>query len=171
MNFEIRKADEKDAKLLAVLGAVTFYEAYFETDEPHDIADYITETYNLPQIESEIKDKNSHFFIAEVGGSAIGFAKLRENSKPDCLKDENTVELHRIYIVERFWRKGIGRKLVEKCLQIAKQKGYESLWLGTWEENIKAQKFYKKLNFVEAGKYRFYYGEHLTTNLVFKLEI
>ena len=168
MNLTIRKTDKTDAKLLAVLGAVTFYEAYFETDEPHDIANYITETYDLAQIESEIEDTNSHFFIAEVNGSAVGFAKLRENSKPECLKDEHTIELHRIYIVERFWRKGIGRKLVDKCLQTAKQKGYKSLWLGTWDANTKAQEFYKKLNFTEAGEYQYYYGEHFTTNLVFK---
>lgn len=171
MNLKIRKADERDAKLLAALGAVTFYEAYFETDDPHDIADYIAKTYSLDRIKSEIKDKNSTFYIAEVEGKAVGFAKLRENSKPDCLKDENTIELHRIYLVERFWRKGIGRKLINKCIIVAKQKGYESLWLGTWEANLKAQKFYKNLNFTEAGEHQYYYGDYLATNLVFKIDL
>lgn len=170
MNLKIRKADPKDTKLLAVLGAVTFYEAYFETDDSCDIADYITETYSVEQIQSEIEDKNSHFFIAEIDEKAVGFAKLRENSKPDCLKDENTIELHRIYLVERVWRKGIGRELINECVRLAKQKGYESLWLGTWEANVKAQKFYKKLNFVKAGEYQYFYGEYLTTNLVLKID-
>lgn len=168
MNLTIRKATLGDTSLLAILGAVTFYEAYFETDEQKDIADYIAETYSITQTKSELEDKNSTFFIAELDGKAVGFAKIREDSIPECLEGENTIELHRIYLIERVWRKGIGRALIEKCLSEAKQKGFDLMWLGTWEANVKAQKFYEKLGFMRVGEYQYYYADKLTTNLVLK---
>ncbi len=168
MNLAIRKANLDDVNLISVLAGVTFYEAYFETDEQKDIADYIVENYSVEQIKSELIDENSIFFIAELDGKAIGFAKLRENSIPECLEGENTIELHRIYLVERVWRNGIGRTLVEKCLYESKKKGFDSMWLGTWNVNVKAQNFYKGLGFSHAGEYQYYYADKLTTNLVFK---
>ncbi len=168
MNLSIRKANLDDAKLISVLGAVTFYEAYFETDEQKDIADYIAENYSIEKIISELKDENTTFFIPELAGKAVGFAKLRENSIPECLKGENTIELHRIYLLERVWRKGIGKILIEKCLDEAKQKGFDSMWLGTWEANKRARKFYESLGFEYVGEYQYYYADILTTNLVLK---
>lgn len=171
MNLNIRKAEISDANLLSVIASVTFYEAYFDTDEPDSIARYIVETYNSDQIKSELEDNNSTFFIPELESKAVGFAKLRENSIPECLQGENTIELQRIYLVERVWRKGFGRILMEKCLETAKQKGFESLWLGTWEENVKARKFYEKLGFAKVGEYQYFYGDYLATNFVLKKDL
>jgi diamine N-acetyltransferase len=164
--LNIRQANFEDANLLVVLASVTFYEAYFETDDQKDIANYIVRKYSLEQIETELADKNSTFFIVEINGKAVGFAKLRENSKPECLKDENSIELHRIYLIERVWRKGIGRDLIEKCLSEAKRNGYESMWLGTWEENVKAQKFYAKLGFTKVGEFQYDYESKIATNFI-----
>jgi diamine N-acetyltransferase len=171
MDINIRKADKKDAKLISALGVTTFYEAYFETDEPAHIAAYIARTYDPEQIENELNDKNSTFFIAEIEGKAVGFAKLRENSVPDCLAGDNTIELHRIYLVERVWRKGFGRKLIERCLSEAKTKGCDSLWLGTWEENVRAQKFYEQLGFTHVGEYKYLYEGLPATNFVYKIDL
>ena len=171
MDINIRKADKKDAKLISALGVTTFYEAYFETDEPADIASYIAKTYNPKQIKSELADEASTFFITEIDGKAVGFAKLRENSVPECLEGENTIELHRIYLVERVWRKGIGRMLIEKCLEEARVNGYDSLWLGTWEQNIRAQRFYENLGFTKAGEYQYLYEDLPATNFVYKKDL
>ena len=170
MNLTIRQADSSDAELISVLAITTFYEAYLETDDPHELASYSFKTYNVEQIQSELEDENSAFYFAEIAGKPFGFAKLRENSRPECLKDENTCELHRIYILERVWRKGVGRSLIDHCLSVARQKGYESMWLGTWEENIRSHKFYKKLGFKKVGDYTFEYESEMITNFVYRIE-
>ena len=171
MNLSIRQASISDTNIICALGVTTFYETYFEQDESSDLANYVLEGFSPAQIENELNDTNSTFFIAELNGKAVGYAKLRENSKVECLKNENAVELHRIYILERAKGKGVGGKLLNRCFETAHTKGYEIIWLGVWEENSAAIKFYEQLGFVKVGEVLFPYGETVGTNYVMKLEL
>lgn len=171
MNLSIRKADISELKIVCALGITTFYEAYFEQDNPRDLADYVLENFSPEQIERELKKADSTFFIAELNGKAVGYAKLRENSEADCLKGIKAVELQRIYVLEKVKGKGVGAALLRHCLAAARAKNYRTIWLGVWENNPAAQRFYEKFGFVRAGKLRFVYGENLETNYVFKLDL
>jgi len=171
MNISIRQADISDINIICALGATTFYEAYFEQDEPGDLAKYVLENFSPAQIEAEVNNTNSTFFIAELNGKAVGYAKLREDSTVDCLKNENAVELHRIYILERAKGKGVGIKLINQCFESARARGYKTIWLGVWEQNSAALKFYKKLGFVKVGELEFPYGETVGTNFVLKIKL
>ena len=171
MNLSIREADISDVKIICALGVTTFYEAYFEQDNSGDLANYLLESFSPAQIEAELSDTDSTFFIAELNGKAVGYAKLRENSAVDCLENENAVELHRIYILERAKGKGVGGALMNRCFETARAKGYETIWLGVWERNSAALGFYKKLGFVKVGELQFPYGETVGTNFVLKTEL
>ncbi len=164
--IEIRQAEQAEAKLISVLGTVTFYEAYFEQDDPADMADYLHESFNLEKILSEIGDQNIRFFIIYLNGRAVGYAKLRTGSKVDCIKTENSIELQRIYLVERVFGRGIGERLLAHCLEIARRDGFETIWLGVWEKNPRAIRFYEKHDFRKVGEITFPYGETVGTNWV-----
>ncbi len=164
--IKISPATVADAKLISVLGAVTFYEAYFEQDAAHDLANYIHESFELAKIRAEIEDKNAAFFIIYADEKAVGYAKLRNGSKVDCIKNENSIELQRIYTIERVYGTGIGESLLKHCLETAKLQGFETLWLGVWEENKRAQKFYAKYGFTRVGEITFPYGETVGINFV-----
>ena len=164
MNLSIRQADVSDLKIICALGITTFYEAYFEQDDPQDLANYVLESFSLEQIEKELRDENSAFFIAEANGRMVGYAKLRENSEVDCLKRGEAIELQRIYILEKARGKGIGEALMKRCFDAARAKGYKAIWLGVWEQNLAAQRFYERFSFVKAGELRFLYGEKIETN-------
>lgn len=163
---KICQATGADAKLIVVLGTVTFYEAYFEQDDPHDLANYIAESFAPERIRAELEDENASFFIIYLDEKAVGYAKLRTGSKVDCIKSENSIELQRIYTIERVYGTGIGALLLEHCLETAGQRGFETLWLGVWEENRRAQKFYAKHGFKRVGELTFPYGESVGTNFV-----
>lgn len=171
MSLSIRQADITDTNIICALGVTTFYEAYFEQDESSDLADYVLESFSQAQIEAELYSTDSTFFIAELNGKAVGYAKLRENSMVDCLENENAVELHRIYILERAKGKGVGGKLLNQCFETARAKGYETIWLGVWERNRAAIRFYEKLGFVKVGELQFPYGKTVGTNYVMKIKL
>jgi ribosomal protein S18 acetylase RimI-like enzyme len=171
MNLSIRQAEISNTNIICALGVTTFYEAYFEQDESSDLASYVLESFSQAQIEEEINNTDSTFFIAELNGKAVGYAKLRENSTVDCLKNENAVELHRIYILERAKGKGVGGKLLNRCFETARAKGYETIWLGVWERNTTALKFYEKIGFLKVGELQFPYGETVGTNYVLKIKL
>ncbi len=171
MNISIRKADLSDIKIICALGITTFYEAYFEQDDALDLANYVLESFGIEQIEKEVKDKNSTFFIADADARAVGYAKLRENAPAECLKGEITVEIQRVYILEKMRGKGVGDALMQRCFDEARRKNYESVWLGVWEQNLAAQRFYQKYGFQKVGEITFPYGETTGTNYVLKLDL
>ena len=164
--IEIQTAAANHAKLISVLGTVTFYEAYFEQDNPNDLAGYIHEAFELDKIRDEIEDKSSIFFVIYLDKQAVGYAKLREDSEAYCIKNETAVELQRIYIVERVFGRGIGEILLNYCLETARRRGFKTLWLGVWEENKRAQRFYEKHGFKRVGELHFPYGENVGINFV-----
>lgn len=169
--IRIRQAVSDDAKLISVLAAVTFYEAYFEQDEAGDLAKYICESFEFAKISSELADADSSFFIIYLNEKAVGYSKMRVNSKIDCITDANSIELQRIYIIERVYGKNIGETLLNHCLKTAKEKGFSTLWLGVWEENKRAQRFYQKHGFTRVGSLQFPYGDTVGTNFVLKIAL
>lgn len=170
-NLNIREAKFEDLNLLSVLGITTCYEAYFQLDPSNDLADYCILAFNLEQVETELKDPNSTFLIAELDGNAVGFVKLREGKKLECLVGKNAIEVQRIYVLEKMKGKNIGRELLNRCFSIGKEKGYEILWLGVWDKNIVAQKFYQKLGMRNIGTIDFSDGKSEFLNFVFAKEI
>jgi len=61
--------------------------------------------------------------------------------------------------------------LYNNAIKIAKQKNAEYVWLGVWEENYRALKFYKKNGFVEFDKHIFKLGNEEQTDIMMKLKL
>jgi diamine N-acetyltransferase len=169
--LEIRKAAASDAKLLSVLAATTFYEAYFEQDEPANLADYIVESFAVPSMRRQIDSADTAFYILYADGLAVGYAKLVNGSRDPAITVEKTIELKRIYMLERVWRKGFGEKLLSFCIDTAKEIGCDSLWLGVWEENERGLQFYKKHGFNKVGTVEFPYGNVVGVNHVMEMKL
>ena len=170
-NISIRRARAADANLISVLGAVTFYEAYFEQDEPPDLANYIAESFAPEKIRAELDAPTAEFFIIFRDGKAVGYAKLRMGEPHASVAGEKAVELQRIYLIERVFGTGAGEKLLNFCCREARRKGFETIWLGVWEENLRAQKFYAKHGFRQVGTLTFPYGNTYGVNLVLQRDL
>lgn len=167
----IRFADEDDLKLLVVLGMTTCYEAYFELDPSRDLAEYCAWSFSEEQLKNEFEDANSTFLIAELGGRAVGYAKLREGKKIECMTGRNVVEVQRIYVLEKMKGKRIGERLISRCFEIARERGFEAVWLGVWDKNTAAQAFYEKIGMTRVGWTDFSDGKNEFINMVFAKEI
>ena len=67
----IRRADAGDARLVATLATVTFFEAYFEQDDPPDLANYLVETFSPEIVAEELADPDAYFFIMYRDGKTV----------------------------------------------------------------------------------------------------
>ncbi len=168
---EIRRARAPDARLICVLATATFYEAYFEQDDPADLADYIVESFEIESVRRQLEDPDSSFYILFADGFAVGYAKLIDGSRDPSITTAKTVELKRIYILERVWRKGFGEKLLEHCIDVARRLGSESIWLGVWEQNVRGRCFYEKHGFIKVGSLEFPYGDSVGINYVMEKKL
>ena len=171
MEFMVRHAASEDINILAALGTTTCYEAYFQLDPSRDLADYCVRVYSPESVRLEFDDPDSTYFLAEIEGRAIGFAKLRENNRIDCLSDANAIEVHRIYVLEKMKGQGVGKLLMDKCLHVAREKGYDKLWLGVWEHNLPAQRFYERLGMTNIGTTGFTDGKTDFVSFVYAINL
>lgn len=160
INIKLRVGKTDDARTLQPL-AIEIFNDTFAADplnKPEDMRAYIAEAFSLEQTSRELADADATFFIAEAAGKMIGYAKLQERSTEECVSDENPIELARLYVLKDFHGRGVAGKLMNECFRFADGKNYRTMWLGVWEHNFRAQRFYEKLGFVRVGKHVFHLG-------------
>ncbi|MEJ7643615.1 MAG: GNAT family N-acetyltransferase [Chryseolinea sp.] len=169
--FSLRMATVEDAAVLTALGKKTFYDSFAEMNTKEDMNIYLAKNFHVEQLESELSDGENSFLIVESCGKVVGFAKMRKSEPPNELRGENCIEIERIYAVKDLIGKGVGTILMQRCLRKATEEGFESVWLGVWEHNLRAISFYDKWGFVKFGSHPFMLGNDLQTDLLFKKEI
>lgn len=172
-NVTIRYGKVEDAEVLAPLAIEIFNDAFADNplNKPEDMSAYIAEAFSLEQTRRELTDENITFFIAEASGEMIGYAKLQEHSTEECVSDENPIELSRLYVRKDFHGYGAAKSLMDECFKLAKEKKYQTMWLGVWEMNFRAQKFYEKLGFKKVGEHIFQLGSDPQTDWVMEKKI
>jgi ribosomal protein S18 acetylase RimI-like enzyme len=158
LHVSVRRAYPEDANLLAELGARTFLETFAADNTSEDMAAYLASNFNLAQQTAELAHPASTFLIAEVGGVAAGYAKLHAGEPAEGVEGSKPIELVRLYASREWLGRGIGEALMRACLAEAQGAGYETIWLGVWERNARAQAFYRKWDFRAVGEHVFHLG-------------
>ena len=85
--------------------------------------------------------------------------------------DEEALEIERIYIRKKFQRNGLGKFLLNKAIDIAKNQDKKIIWLGVWENNKNAIEFYKKSGFIQSGQHSFYMGSEKQVDFIMKKKL
>lgn len=167
----VRRASTEDAELLAELGARTFSETFAEDNSPEDMAAYVADSFSLERLKGELNDPLSIFFIAEVDGSAAGYAKIHPGEVAEGVEGEKPIELVRLYVARAWLGRGVGPALMRRCVEEAREMGFQTIWLGVWERNHRAQAFYRKWNFYEVGEHIFQLGSDPQRDVVMQRDI
>jgi ribosomal protein S18 acetylase RimI-like enzyme len=162
----IRRGTLEDAALLSDLGARTFSETFAADNTPEDLAAYMATSFNVAQQTAELEDPASTFLIAEVDGDAAGYARLHAGEPAKGVEGANPVELVRLYVSRDWLGRGLGEQLMRACIDEARQAEHETIWLGVWERNARAQAFYRKWNFRTVGEHIFPLGSDLQRDIV-----
>jgi len=100
-----------------------------------------------------LKEQPDGVFVAEIGGKVVGFAIVVYRSW------FNIVYLDYIQVKTEWINKGIGHKLIEKCINWTKEKGARIIYTETGKNNERAIRFYKKHGFQITGYITDYYQE------------
>lgn len=157
-NLLIRRALVVDAPVIAELGARTFYESFAAENNPEDISTYLDASFGPEKQAAELAEPGVIFLIAEVDGLPVGYAQLRSGESPECVSGSGPIELARIYVSQARLGLGVGEALMRACIDEARRAGHQTMWLGVWERNMRAQGFYRKWNFSIVGEHIFQLG-------------
>lgn len=136
-NIHIRNIHPSDNPELAVIVRNTLTE--FGANVPGTVffdptTDALFELFQTPK---------SAYFVAEVDGKLLGGGGIF----PTEGLPEGTCELVKMYLLPEARGIGLGRTLIERCLETAKENGFQQMYLETLPELNLAVKVYEKFGF------------------------
>jgi diamine N-acetyltransferase len=138
-------------------------QSYAETFAVHNTEEnlelFFKESYSQEQFVREFHEPDTLCCMARYNGKGIGYLRLRQSREAESMLGKSTVELQRLYVLAEYKGKGAGSLLMSKAIEYAKNKRAEWIWLGVWERNFAAQKFYFSNGFVKFGEHVFQMGD------------
>ena len=100
-------------------------------------------------LESELKSINSKYIVAKENDEILGFAGI--------LITPDATEITNIVVKKTDRKKGIGKKLLGRLIEISKELKKDSISLEVNELNIPAILLYEKTGFEIVGRRKKYY--------------
>ncbi|MBC8754434.1 GNAT family N-acetyltransferase [Kordia sp. YSTF-M3] len=170
-NISINKITSNAIDQLQKIGKQTFSETYAEKNSEENMHEYLKNNFSTERLKAELADKNSDFYFAEFEDKVIGYLKVNFKKSLTEIKNVKTLEIQRIYVLNEFQGNKVGQILCEKVIEISKHKKVDYVWLGVWEENPRAIRFYEKNGFIAFDKHIFKLGDDEQTDLLMKREI
>jgi ribosomal protein S18 acetylase RimI-like enzyme len=171
MNVEIIPAEIKHLDELLELAISTFTESYEKMNTPENFRKYISESFNHKKFLSELQEKNSFIFLMKREGHAVGYLKLNIDTAQSEKMDNEAMEIERIYVRKEIQGSGLGKRLLEKSRDVAREKNKKYLWLGVWERNNSAIRFYESQGFKKFGEHPFMLGWDKQTDILYRISV
>ncbi len=172
--MEIKKVTENELPALIELARSTFIAAFGEQNNPDDFAAYVASAFTFATFKNELDTEGSVFYLLENDNELIGYFKLNHNKIPhdginlipefNAFKTNKMTELERIYLIDKMHGKGFAKDMINAALEFAKIEQSAFIWLGVWENNLKAIKFYQKTGFDKFGEHLFIIGDDAQTD-------
>lgn len=171
-NMQIVPVQVSDADKLLGLSLSTFLDFFGPpVNEQKSIDAYTSVAFTQEKVLSELNNPDSRFYFAKDGDEIAAYIKLNFNSAQNEFKDQNAVEIERIYVSRAHHKKQIGSQLINFTFNIALNKKLDYIWLGVWEHNHRAIAFYERNGFQLFSKHDFVLGDDVQTDLLMKKEL
>jgi ribosomal protein S18 acetylase RimI-like enzyme len=167
----LRAAVSADIAPLVKLARSTFRAAFAAVNTPEDMDSYLRQAFADQVISTEFADHNNTFVVAVADGQLVGYMKLRRGSSEPSIDTVKTIELERLYTATEQIGRGIGAQFMQEAIHIARTEHCESLWLGVWENNTGALRFYQRQGFVDVGSHAFMLGEDRQVDRIMELKL
>lgn len=168
--IRFQRAGLEDVLTLQRISIQTFLDAYAESNSAENMARYIDESFSELRLTEELSEKNSEFYLAHAD-HIIGYIKVNLNEAQTDRHDPGAMELERIYVLKEYYGKGIGNQLMALAISTARAHGIERMWLGVWEDNPRALRFYAKHGFTAFGRHIFKLGDEEQWDVMMELTI
>lgn len=170
-DVEFQVCAGKDIEQLIAIGVETYSDTFASMNSPETMAEYLAAAFDRDKIRAEIGNPDSTFLFLFVQGDLAGYLKVNENEAQTDLRESGGLEIERIYLRKRFQGRGLGKVLLEKGLETAREKQKQYAWLGVWERNTKAIGFYERAGFRKVGTHDFFMGTERQTDFVMRKEL
>ncbi len=164
-----RDANGADAAALALFAERSFTETFGHLYPQEDLSAHVAAKYQAHVIAAEIADVDTRYVLALRDGAIVGYSKLGEVDMNVDATD--ALELHRLYVDTSVKGAGVAKTLMDDGLAWARGKGARVMFLSVWENNARAQAFYKRYGFEHVKEHTFMVGRVADRDFIWKLPL
>ncbi|WP_324719773.1 GNAT family N-acetyltransferase [Salinimicrobium sp. HB62] len=168
-NVIFEKLSSGDLQELKEISRKTFTDAFGADNNPEDLKLYLNTAFGEENLRQELLNPLSEFYFAKLNGETVGYFKINLGDAQTDFREEDGMELERIYVRKDFQNKKIGQKMLDTVIEMAIQRKMRYLWLGVWEKNSRAIEFYKRNFFKLEGSHPYMVGNDRQTDKIMKL--
>ena len=165
-SWTIRLATTLDAAALSVLAERTFRDAFAGDNTASDMNAYCAGAFGADIQRRELEDPATMTLVVDGDDQLIAYAQLVLRPPPLSILAQRPIELKRFYVDKAFHGSPMASTLMRAAEEHARSAGADVVWLGVWERNSRAIRFYQKSGFHEIGAQIFKVGADAQRDLV-----
>ncbi|PST81981.1 GNAT family N-acetyltransferase [Pedobacter yulinensis] len=170
MDITLRPAELADLDMLLEFARDIFYSTFIVQNDEADMRAYMEQAFTQERWRNELEAPDSVFYLALAGTDLAGYMKLNLGEAQTELKEQYALEIERIYVAAAYQGRSLASRLMDHTLKIAAHIRPEFVWLGVWEHNARAIRFYEKNGFSTFDRHVFMLGKQQQTDLMMKKE-
>lgn len=156
----IREAGPADAALIADLSRKTFFDTFAASNTAADMEKFMELQFSKEMLMEEVGQSGYRFFLAFSDKEPAGYIFLKDRRHP-LLPSADAIEVSRLYADKNFIGRGVGKALLQFAIDTAIAENKKHIWLGVWEHNQRAIRFYSSFGFVKFSEHDFLLGDDL----------
>lgn len=167
----IRPCTLDDVEELRQLSIQCFKETFADLNTQEDMDKYIAASFSNSTLSECLSNSASNYFFFVIDNTPVGYIKVNEAAAQTELQDTDALEIERIYVLKDHHGTFAGKSLMSHALSLAEQRQKKYAFLGVWEKNHRAIRFYEKNGFNIVDTHVFIIGESRQTDYIMKKEL
>lgn len=171
MQLHFQKCIFSDLNTLVHISKKTFVNAFEEVNDPDDFKAYIDFAFEKSNLAKQLNNSNSSFYFVFENEQLVGYFKLNKNDAQTDIKTSESIELERIYVLEEFQGQQIGKYMLQEVIRLCSDLSKKYIWLGVWQKNTDAIRFYEKYGFSKFNTHPYYIGKDKQTDWLMRLDL
>jgi len=169
--IDVREVKSSETEELLNIGKITFIESFGSQNTKSNFDQYMSKNFNMSKILDEFNNSESQFYFAILSEKIVGYLKINAGQAQTEDKLESALEIERIYVLAEHQGKRIGQVLFDKVMNVAKSQNLKWIWLGVWDQNVDAIRFYERNGFVKFASHPFKLGDEDQTDILMKMQL
>lgn len=166
--IQIVEVELRDLQVLQEISKRTFYDSFAALNTAENMQFHLNNHFTVEKLTAEILNRNSKFFFSIIEGVPAGYLKMNRGGAQTVLPNDYAVEIERIYVDRLFKKRGIGNAFISKAAAFANDARANYIWLGVWEHNEPAIRFYEKNGFEKFSYHIFRLGDDEQKDILMK---